>query len=421
MFYITSLEDYPNILSKYPLNIQSNCNNNDDNDNIILFNNVISKLESVLLIYHPKFYNQYKQHIPYYSNIKVIIVTTRLDYQSDGFTNFGDFDLKDLDNKQSILLFKNMVGSFISEDNIFFKPLMKIISTDIKLITKIADDINSRLITPNGIIYKHISNNYKHDQRPTPTIITESILSKDKYSRTQFKFFVDQLLFQIYIENDYETQNLIGHVSITNKGQKSKYSWSQPVVTEQPITQTLRSQDNIQIYKKEKQNIKHNDHSFIYHLLVNHPEISLDTYFNIDDNNRASITTSNEMCLNLVPISGSVELKQKEINTILENSYGSLSYEPTKSINLLEIDAIGYSKDRLSGTIILKQGDIIEFDIPATLKLFLLCKCCFPPQVCESPMLLSDCNHIVCKHTIVQLNRSFICPLCNVENDSVDE
>jgi len=45
------------------------------------------------------------------------------------------------------------------------------------------------------------------------------------------------------------------------------------------------------------------------------------------------------------------------------------------------------------------------------------CKCCTPPIIYDTPVLLSECGHIVCKHTVVYLNTYHICPLCSVENE----
>ncbi|KAF2073508.1 hypothetical protein CYY_005184 [Polysphondylium violaceum] len=48
------------------------------------------------------------------------------------------------------------------------------------------------------------------------------------------------------------------------------------------------------------------------------------------------------------------------------------------------------------------------------------CKCCAPTQIYQSPVLLSDCDHVVCRDTVVCLNDNcFICPLCNSNNDSI--
>ncbi|KAF2075153.1 hypothetical protein CYY_003543 [Polysphondylium violaceum] len=51
----------------------------------------------------------------------------------------------------------------------------------------------------------------------------------------------------------------------------------------------------------------------------------------------------------------------------------------------------------------------------------LYCKCCTPPYLYKSPVFLSDCNHICCRETVVCFNDVYICPLCNIENDSIED
>ncbi|KAF2071868.1 hypothetical protein CYY_006817 [Polysphondylium violaceum] len=49
----------------------------------------------------------------------------------------------------------------------------------------------------------------------------------------------------------------------------------------------------------------------------------------------------------------------------------------------------------------------------------LICKCCSPPRYYQSPVL-SVCDHIVCRDTVVQFGDTYVCSLCNSSSDQLD-
>jgi len=329
MFYISSLEDYKNILNNNNVSY-----NNNSNILIEVFNRFISRLESVLLIYHPKFYNQYKDDIPYNcNNTKVIIVTTHSHFKkNEKFNIFGELYLQELNIDNSELLFRQIIGKSFIKDEYMIKPLIRALVGDTKQITSAAYDVIGKKISLNSILYNHISINYL-DSRSISTILSETLVKGLNDSKIEFKFYYgNQFLIQLLIDNSIVPSH--GQLSIQNsKGEKTFWSHS--------VSINGNKQLGININAKDKEP---------YHLYVNSQDIELDLTFEITTKNIISFSSNrlNEFCISGLQVKGTVRSKSLTIDQY-KDFYGSISVQPisrpTGSHKLFEIDACEYTFD----------------------------------------------------------------------------
>ncbi|KAF2075220.1 hypothetical protein CYY_003481 [Polysphondylium violaceum] len=154
---IKSLDDYKNILIKLEKNFSTSAIVG-DRQLIDLFNSKIRNLTSVLIVYHPQFYDKYKFSIQYHnSNIKTIIITHYSDFKAKhpNVNIFGEYVLEPLSNEGLEFLFNNLKDAIISKDDVFYKPLMySITQVSLKsMIESLVQDIRDKTNTPNEIIY----------------------------------------------------------------------------------------------------------------------------------------------------------------------------------------------------------------------------------------------------------------------------
>ncbi|KAF2068613.1 hypothetical protein CYY_010060, partial [Polysphondylium violaceum] len=158
LFFVQSLDDYKNILIKLDKNFSRSVGYRELID---LFNSNIDKLTSVLIVYHHYFYDKYKYEIQYNNSIIKTIIITYSDFKANhpNVNIFGEHVLEPLSNEGLELLFNHLTDSIVSKDDIFYKPLMYTITqVDLEfMIENITKHIRNKTKTPNDIIYRKLS------------------------------------------------------------------------------------------------------------------------------------------------------------------------------------------------------------------------------------------------------------------------
>ncbi|KAF2072150.1 hypothetical protein CYY_006526 [Polysphondylium violaceum] len=315
LFFVKTLDDCRNILMK--LDKKFSCSIIvGDRELIDLFNSNISKLTSVLIVYHRDFYFKYKDQIQYnYRNIKTLMITDNSDFKADhpNVNIFGEHVLEELSNEGLELLFNNLTDSIVSKDDIFYKPLMYTI-TKVRLkfmVEDITKDIRNKTKTPNDIIYNRLS--YGIITAPPSHAFTFSV-------KRIFIFPVGEILWSLKV-NYVESQT------------KQNNKWVPITIMQEPNEctdpyQLILTSEYAQII------VNNNTNGDVYN-------IKFDWNFRT-----VSKHVMGEGSMNLIPLSGTFESRSLGIQPLsLSNCFGSILYHPIhhKHLDKIEIDAIGYS------------------------------------------------------------------------------
>ncbi|KAF2071871.1 hypothetical protein CYY_006820 [Polysphondylium violaceum] len=340
LFFVQTLDDYKNILIKLDKNFSHSAIVG-DRQLIDLFNSHVNNLTSVLIIYHRDFYDKYKYEIQYKnSNIKTIIITNDSDFKSNhpNVKIFGQHVLEPLSNEGLELLFNNLTDSIVSKDDIFYKPLMFIITqVDLEVMIEHCKDIRNKTRTPNDIIYKELSNGSvtiaPNEIKPEKIIFQFSrsyatftiAPSEIKPEKIIFKFPVCEMLcsFEVnYLKSQTKQNNESVPITIMQEPKQCTNPY-QLIFTSEYAQIIVNNKTNGDVY-----NIK-------FDLLF------IKACYKLHDR---------EMCINLIPLSGTLESRSQGIQSLsLSNCFGTILYrQSTKyyhkiSEKKIEIDAIGYS------------------------------------------------------------------------------